>query len=294
MGLLLLLPHAQCPSLLLSMHTCHQKPSPSLTCYRGNSLITKLVKAFVSNVESLGEQWERLTNSRTVEQISTLRRSAWLQRSLSVRTPALNPGQPLLLPFTYFLILGVCGWQKSEQHGHVTLLYSVWSPRPGTHKTQNPSGMDNSTHLKKIQYSPQAVQDGRSVSLRGGGEKSMITREHPGLLLPVCGVCRGPPASWNLSCLSSCHCACSPAHQIPLNPSSEVSSPAWAFPDAPTSRLLVFCASTALKSLTLYGPQHLSSRFLTSRDPVGLRLPSTAHPTGTPGQDSLFVADTLP
>lgn len=99
---------------------------------------------------------------------------------LTVSTLALNPGQPLLLPFTYFLILGVCGWQKGEQHGNVKLLYSVCSPRPGTHKVQNPSGMDNSTHLKKIQYSPQAVQYGRSVSLGKGGERSMTTREHSG------------------------------------------------------------------------------------------------------------------
>lgn len=98
--------------------------------------------------------------------------------SLTVRTLALSPGQPLLLPLTDFLILGVCGWQKGEQHENVKLLYSVCSPRPGTHKTQTPSGMDNSTHLKKIQYSPQAVQYGRSVSLRKGGERSMITREN--------------------------------------------------------------------------------------------------------------------
>lgn len=68
-----------------------------------------------------------------------------------------------------------------------------------------------------------------------------------------------PPKLWGLqacfmeplSCLPSCQCACSLAHQIPLKPGSEASSPAWAFPDAPTSILFIFCASTALRSLTL-------------------------------------------
>lgn len=177
-----------------------------------------------------------------MKQISTPTLPSSMQ-PLTVRTLALNPGQPLLLPFTYFLILGVCGWQKGEQHGNVKLLYSVCSPRPGTHKTQNPSGMDNSTHLKKIQYSPQAVQYGRSVSLGKGGERSMTTRGE--------NIRAAPPSLWGLqrtacfmeplSCLSSCQCGCSPAHQIPLNPGSEASSPAWAFPDAPTSILLILC-----------------------------------------------------
>ena len=37
-------------------------------------------------------------------------------------TLALNPGHSLLLLFTYFLILGVYGCQKGEQHGNAKLL----------------------------------------------------------------------------------------------------------------------------------------------------------------------------